>query len=137
ETGQVGVDARVEAAVPPSPPEQAPPPPPPPSPVLRGLDLELELPPPPVRRRPGRDRASIALWILLAVVLLGTAWFLIVSLRSGGAGAEGGDRASRSGGAEPAGAVAEAAGEPLPYSVQVTAYPTLQAARAELSAPRP
>src|SRR5690606_9849731 len=58
-------------------------------------------------------------------------------LRSGGAGAEGGDRASRSGGAEPAGAVAEAAGEPLPYSVQVTAYPTLQAARAELSAPRP
>jgi hypothetical protein len=105
------------------------------APPFESIDLELELPPPPVRRRPGSNRTMLVLWILFAVVLLGTVWFLVASLRSDRApNAEPLDGAA---GVAVEGSLPTRSGELLPYSIQVTAFQTMQAARAELSTRSP
>ncbi|MEX2581770.1 MAG: hypothetical protein WD766_00720 [Gemmatimonadota bacterium] len=98
-------------------------------------ELELELPPPPVRRRPERRRTSVILWLLFLIVLLGTAAYLVATLRPDlvpgappGAAAEG-EAVEASTAPAP-----NRLGELLPYSVQVRAFTSLDAARAEITA---
>lgn len=105
--------------------------------VHRPPESELELPPPPVRRRRPRRTTSILLWVLFVVILLGTAAYLVAMLRP--------DLLQRLVGGSPAAVTAVVeepaaapaptrTGELLPYSVQVRAFPSLNAALEELAA---
>jgi hypothetical protein len=98
----------------------------------RPVDHGLELPPPPVRRRPERSGLSLVLWLLLAVIVVGTIAYLVATRRPD---LLPDDRSETS--EQEAAALSAAApnrlGEMLPYSVQVRAFTSLEAANAELA----
>ena len=130
-TAAAGRIAEPEAPAPARPPAR-----PPVTQVHRPPESDLELPPPPVRRRRPRRTTSIFLWALFVLILLGTAGYLVAMLRP--------DLLQRfvAGNDEQVTAVVEAPppapaptrmGELLPYSVQVRAFPSLNAAREELA----
>lgn len=99
-------------------------------------DPELELPPPTVRRRKDRRSTSALLWVVFALIVVGTALYLLFTLRPdllpAGVTPRGTD-APASGAAESARSSANRLGELLPYSVQVRAFTSLAAAREELA----
>lgn len=105
-------------------------------PVHRAPDSELELPPPPLRHRHERRTSRTLLWLLLLVILAGLAGYYFATMRP--------DLLRRLLPTESTGIVAtseaavqtsttvEALSELLPYSVQVRAYTTLDAAREQM-----
>jgi hypothetical protein len=102
-----------------------------------GADPELELPPPPVRRRATRRGPSILLWLLFALVVLATVGYLVAMLRPDLIRQFLPDAAAPAYAppvvVDPPPAGVTALGEVLPYSIQVRAFTTLAAAIEEMS----
>jgi hypothetical protein len=99
---------------------------------IAGLET-IELPPPARRRRPERHGPNLVLIALVILVLLGAAFYLVATLRPELLPPE--LRPGTAGGVDRGGAVARE-GDPLPYSVHVKAFNTLNAAREELLSER-
>jgi hypothetical protein len=99
---------------------------------------DLELPPPPTRRKPARRGVSALLWLIFVLVLLGTALYLVATLRPDLIPGLGGSPVAPPGAGDPApareGQASSRLGELLPYSIQVRAFTSLAAAREELAA---
>lgn len=98
-------------------------------------ERELMIPPPPVRTARPRSRGVlIALLVLTAAAVLGALgyFFALRGAESSTGAAESAPSREAAAGAAAPGAGASRTGDPLPYSVQVRAYPSLSAARAQL-----
>ena len=152
---QPGVESSGRVTSPPPvfapPPAEAPAPPPPaaptpapttePEPVRRGPDAALSLPPAPVRERRRTRGLAGLLWFLLALAVMAAAGYIVTILRPdlvrwpalGGASADTAPAVIPPATARPA---PTPAGEPLPYSVQVIAFQSFDAARERLLAQR-